>query len=206
MLAIADYADSAKEQVWDYIPTGAQSLLDVGCWKGAFGAAMKARGMHVWGIEPNPDAAAVAATRLDSVTVGSFPDDAPAGPFDVVTFIDVVEHFVDPWQAIRDTRRLLAPGGVVVAMIPNVRHISALYPLLVKGRWDYADIGVLDRTHVRFFTRATARELFSSNGYAVQKLDAVNLDVGKAGRLLRVLGKRGTEFRALHYMILAQKD
>jgi SAM-dependent methyltransferase len=82
--------------------------------------------------------------------------------FDVILCLDVLEHMVNPWGAVdRLVSRYLAPGGALVVSLPNVRHYSVVLPLLLQGRWDYQDAGLLDRTHLRFFTRDTALRLLS---------------------------------------------
>jgi 2-polyprenyl-3-methyl-5-hydroxy-6-metoxy-1,4-benzoquinol methylase len=172
------YLDSPREEVQVHVPPSARRVLDVGCWQGAFGAALKERrpGTVVWAIESDADAASVAASRLDRVIVGSFPSDAPKDErFDVVTFLDVLEHLVDPWEALRRARELLKPDGAVVAAIPNVRHFQVLLPLLVGGRWEYQESGLLDRTHLRFFTRLTMLDLFATSGYCVDEIDPANV-------------------------------
>ena len=203
-----DYLDGPREDVQPFIPHGALRIFDVGCRQGGFGASLKTQRPDrvVWAMEPNPAAAAVAAERLDKVIVGSFPADAPTGQlFDAVTFLDVIEHLMDPWQAVREARTLLAPDGVVVAAIPNIRYFGALYPLLVHGRWDYTKTGLLDRTHLRFFTRATAVELFESNSYTIERIAPVNVArEGKEVWLLARFGRRTEEFRALHYVVVAR--
>jgi SAM-dependent methyltransferase len=204
----AKYLDQPRREVHEYIPPDASHILDVGCWMGGFGASIKASRPErvVWGIEPNAEAAEVASRRLDRVIVGTFPSEAPLGQlFSAVTFIDVVEHFLDPWGAIREAGSLLAPGGVVVAAIPNIRHAEAVYPLLVRGRWDYSDSGLLDQTHLRFFTRATAVELFESSGYEVVRVAPVNMsykafDMGFVARM----SKWCEELFAHHYVVVAR--
>lgn len=182
-----------------------QRLLDVGCSWGRFASEVAAaHGAEAWGIEPDPETAEVAATRLDRVIVGRFPDDIPSGEtFDCVTFTDVLEHLVDPVAALAAARATLRPGGHVVASIPNVRHRSVLVPLLKAGRFDYVEAGILDRTHLRFFTRATMREMFESNGWHVERQEAVNVTpaTGKWRFLRAVPG--GEEFFAQQYVIVA---
>ena len=202
------YVDQPRTEVKPFIPADTVRVLDVGCWRGGFGASLKADQPNrlVWGIEPDLEAAKVAAGRLDHVIVGSFPGDAPQGQlFTTITFIDVIEHFVDPWLALREARRLLSADGVVVAAIPNIRHIEALYPLVVHGRWDYRPAGLLDRTHLRFFTRATAVELFEATGYEVVRVAPVNVACG--GRNMRSIARLGRwceELVALHYVVVAR--
>src|SRR5262249_40065500 len=95
--------------------------------------------------------------------------------FDCIVFADILEHLVDPWGTLASYCRFLSPEGVVVASIPNVRNIALLYDVMVRGRWQYADSGYLDRTHLRFFTGAEISELFAGAGLALQRID-VNRD------------------------------
>ena len=207
------YPDADRSSVVAFVPVAATRVLDVGCWQGAFGAELKRRrpGLSVVGIEADPQAAEVASSRLDRVIAGRFPVDvAPEdGPFDCVVFNDVLEHLVDPWEALRRTRALLSDSGTVVAVIPNIRHVRAVVPLVVRGRWDYADTGLLDRTHLRFFTRSTMIELFETTGYAVESITAQDVsDVGLRGLAMRLalapFGRAHSEgLRARHYAVVA---
>ena len=109
------------------------------------------------------------------MTCGFFPDDLPAGgTYDCIVFNDVLEHVVDPWSMLDRAKERLAPGGRIVASIPNVRHYIVVRNLALRGRWDYADWGVLDRTHLRFFTRASIEELFESADMAIETLAPIN--------------------------------
>jgi SAM-dependent methyltransferase len=163
------YWSEARGHVADLIPDSARRILDVGCNDGTFGAGVLARrpGREVWGIEPHDLDAEAAAHRLTGVAHGFYPDvlDEIPGSFDCISFNHVLEHMVDPWNALRVTRERLAPGGVVVGELPNVRHLPFLVDLAFRGRFDYADAGLLDRTHLRFFTRSSAHDLFATTGY-----------------------------------------
>jgi O-antigen biosynthesis protein len=206
-MAPGGYMESARPEIQPFVPTSAKRILDVGCWRGLMGAALKARdGRVVWGIEPDPDAADAAATVLDHVIVGTFPDDLPPSEqFDCVLFVDVLEHIADPWGALAATKRVLAPGGHVLASIPNIRHYSVLYPLLSRGQWNYVDAGILDRTHLRFFTRSSIERLFADAGYAITAVEPVNVGShGRVGHLLGLLGRHTVDFRAQQFVVLAQ--
>ena len=133
---------------------------------------------YLLGIESVPSQAAYAREHgaYDEVITGYFPQVLavdPAQTFDLVTFNDVLEHIIDPWATLRETLTYLNPGGKVIATVPNIRYAPVLWQLL-KGRWDYTDIGTLDRTHVRFFTRATMIEMFEGAGYRVQSCVGAN--------------------------------
>lgn len=167
------YYANPRPDVEPSIPRGARSALDVGCSRGGFGATLrKTLGpqARLVGVEAVAAAAeeARAAGMFDEVVDGYFPD-ALAGrteKFDAVFFNDVLEHIVDPWQVLLDVKDVLAPSGVVVAAIPNVQYLPVVVDLF-KGQWVYTDESILDRTHVRFFTRSTMVDMFEATGYEV---------------------------------------
>jgi 2-polyprenyl-3-methyl-5-hydroxy-6-metoxy-1,4-benzoquinol methylase len=111
----------------------------------------------------------------DRVIDGFFPEDLPEeeGPFDLVCFNDVLEHVIDPWQMVSDTRSLLTPDGVIMASIPSIQFFPVVLQLL-RGRWDYHDAGTLDRTHLRFFTRITMVEMFENADFTVIGCHGIN--------------------------------
>jgi hypothetical protein len=98
-------------------------------------------------------------------------------------FNDVLEHMVAPEQALRYARSLLVPGGVVVASIPNIGNYGTVWQLLYHGRWDYEDAGVLDRTHLRFFTKSSIRKMFESERYSTKSIHGINAYVNGSTRL-----------------------
>jgi SAM-dependent methyltransferase len=153
------------------VPDGAR-VLDVGCSTGYLAAELTARGCHVVGVEGDPQAAAQARERCELVVVGDVEDPAVRDELprdmDVLLLADVLEHLRDPWGALTALRGLLAPGGRAVVSVPNVGHWTARRAL-ARGRFPYADHGLFDRTHLRFFTRASARELARGAGFDVER-------------------------------------
>lgn len=93
---------------------------------------------------------------------------AERGPFSLILCLDILEHLRDPWAAVAALHKSLAPGGAILASIPNVRNYAALVPLLIRNDWQLADSGILDRTHLRFFVRRTAIELMTSSGLELE--------------------------------------
>ena len=150
------------------MPDGAR-VLDVGCATGYLAAELVRRGCRVTGVEADPLAAQRARTHCAAVVVGDVEDPGCRGeladlaPFDVVLCGDVLEHLRDPWSALR---ALAALGTRVVLSVPNVAHWTGRRAL-ARGRFPYAEHGLFDRTHLRFFTLASARELAEGAGLAV---------------------------------------
>jgi SAM-dependent methyltransferase len=177
----ADYFAEARPEMLSFVPANCRRLLDVGCGTGTFGASLKqSRQIEVWGVEPFASAAAIAADRLDRVIIGPFgPEtDVPAGAFDCIVFNDVLEHMVAPERALRYAKLLLSAGGTILASIPNVRYFPFMWQLGVRGNWEYGDCGILDRTHLRFFTKSSILRLFQNEGYAVRSISGINPYMG----------------------------
>ena len=148
-----------------------KTVLEVGCATGYFTKVLAERGCKVVGMELDPDAAKVAEQWAERVVVGNA-DDAEAWDlvddesFDVITFGDVLEHLGDPLAVLRTAVRKLKPTGFVVTSLPNVAHGDVRLSLL-HGAFRYRETGLLDRTHVRFFTLETTRELLREAGLVV---------------------------------------
>lgn len=188
------YYQHARPEVLALIPSTASRVLDVGCAAGALGRSLKERqACSVTGIEYVADVALQAKVHLDHVLTGEALEamkTLPKGSFDCIVFADVLEHLVEPERCLAEASRLLTPGGTVVASIPNVRHWSVIKDLL-EGRWDYQDEGILDRTHLRFFTRDSVVRMFTDAGFNVSGLSGtvllgVDVPPGLADMLVRM--------------------
>lgn len=148
-------------------------VLDVGCGTGSVSKIIvEITGAELTGIEPDSQRAAVARARGINVIQGLFDEKiiADLGKFDVVVFADVLEHLPDPSSALRLAHRVLIPNGAVVASIPNIAHWSVRLDLL-RGRFDYQPYGIMDATHLRWFTEKSVRGLFESSGYQIERID-----------------------------------
>jgi SAM-dependent methyltransferase len=160
ILANAQYPDFANPELLEKIPLNAATILDVGCAQGALGADYLRRNprARVLGIDLDPIAAATAAARIGEVFCGDveanpMPFDVPEG-IDCIVYGDVLEHMVDPWKLLAAQVPYLKPDGTVVVCMPNVEHWTMVAKLLA-GSFDYEDMGLLDRTHLRWFTPRT---------------------------------------------------
>lgn len=177
----ADYFRYPRPEMASFVPVHCRRILDVGCADGTFGEALKrTRGVEVWGVEPTRSAAAAAKAKLDTVVEGVFdPQIAlPVRSFDCILFNDVLEHMFAPELALRYARELLAPGGIIVASIPNIRSFPTIWQLIFHGCWEYQDAGVLDKTHLRFFTKSSILGMFEREGFALETVSGINAYMG----------------------------
>ena len=140
-------------------------VLDVGCGFATTAQRIREKGNRVWGIESSAEAAAVARKRIDRVIEADLqePDAIGEQRFDAIIFADVLEHLPWPIGVLTRYVKLLKPTGSVIVSLPNVGLWSVRLSLMF-GRFQYADSGVLDRTHLRFFTRSTALEMLRAAG------------------------------------------
>ncbi len=195
------YYSYVRPEIVERVPVTAARVLDIGCGAGALGAALKQRQeCEVWGIESDPGAAEAAQAHLDRVLpfdvermverIGVLPtDDGARADFDCIIMGDVLEHLREPAQVLAWARMLLAEDGVLLVSIPNARHWTVVAGL-IEGGWTYEAAGLLDRTHLRFFTRREARCLLDAQGFAVSEETAVRgegfaewEDAGKPGEV-----------------------
>jgi predicted TPR repeat methyltransferase len=173
------YYARARPDMLLLVPENARRVLDIGCGAGLVGAALKQRQVcHVTGIELFADAAMHANRVLDLAICGdamqvlrALPDQA----YDCVLLLDVIEHVGDSAELLRRAAAKLTREGTLLLSVPNVGHWSVIQGLL-QGRWDYADQGVLDRTHLRFFTLRSLYELLQETGLQVVRVTSTRID------------------------------
>jgi 2-polyprenyl-3-methyl-5-hydroxy-6-metoxy-1,4-benzoquinol methylase len=185
------YFRNVRSEILPLLPSAVDRVMEIGCGAGYTLEHLRRTGRCKWtcGVELFPDAARVARQRVDEVYEGNIEQiDIPVPPrsIDAILCLDVLEHLIDPWSAIRKLDPLLSPTGVLIASIPNVRHYSVVLPLLFKGKWEYTPSGLLDRTHLRFFTKSSAIALLESSGLRVDEAHAV-LQTNRTARVLNAL-------------------
>jgi SAM-dependent methyltransferase len=164
-----DYYDGFNERSFAAVPSWAKRILEVGCARGRLGHELKLQdpSRYVAGVEQDPDAAEVAGERLDDVFVLDVQIDTPPiehGSIDCLLLGDVLEHLLDPEDVLRRYRELLSPDGIVLISVPNIQHFSVIKNLL-RGDFMYQPSGLLDSTHLRFFTYMTFAKLMLDAGF-----------------------------------------
>ncbi|MGB5749031.1 MAG: glycosyltransferase, partial [Desulfobacterales bacterium] len=172
------YYGYARPEIQALVSPKAKKILDIGCGAGVLGKELKDRQKCcVAGIEYAPEAATKAETALDRVYMGDAVKIMPEiqeNSFDTIIMADFLEHIANPEKILSEVKRILIPGGRLVLSIPNVRHWSVIKDLL-EGRWEYRDAGILDKTHLRFFTWQSILSLLNSAGYHIESYSGTYL-------------------------------
>ena len=180
---IPAYYRYIRPEIITVIPSDVIKILDVGCAAGVTGKFLKEQNPRrkVVGIEINEEAFYYANQYLDLAfndDVESFEPPFQKGEFDGIIFADVLEHLKDPWRIAKRYATFLKPGGVMVASIPNIRHLPTLTKVLEQGIWQYEEVGILDRTHLRFFTKKTFLELLKQANIVCQSITYLGGEAG----------------------------
>ncbi len=176
----ANYYQNIRHDVLPFIPKRAKKVLEIGCGEGKFGECLKQQqNAEVWGVEPVKQHANNAKKVLDKVLVGGVEANLsrlPTNYFDLIVANDVLEHLVDPYYVLVKLSRTLKKGGVIVSSIPNMRNFHIIHGLTVGKNWEYQESGILDKTHLRFFTTNSIQNMFKNHGYKVIKHEGINED------------------------------
>jgi 2-polyprenyl-3-methyl-5-hydroxy-6-metoxy-1,4-benzoquinol methylase len=172
-LDLSELNDSRTKQIL-MIGEG-KRVIEFGCSTGYISRILKQRGCYVVGIEIDPEAAEKAMQVCDRVVVGDLDQLDVAGElggetFEVGLFGDVIEHLRFPQRLLVQARGLLVPGGYIVISVPNIAHAS-IRLMLLKGEFSYEEFGILDDTHLKYFTRKSIEDLLESCGYVVEETD-----------------------------------
>ena len=183
------------------------NVLEIGCGNGSTGHLLKKekKAARVYGIEINEKLKTEAAKNLDKIIIGDiekielpFENDF----FDCIILADVLEHLNDPWSVLSKIKPFLKTGGIVLASIPNVQHWSVLFNL-IKGKWEYKDEGILDNTHIRFFTRKSLVKMFDEPGFEIKKINS------SMGKMIRFINSISfcllNNIFSFRYLVLAEK-
>jgi 2-polyprenyl-3-methyl-5-hydroxy-6-metoxy-1,4-benzoquinol methylase len=172
------YFSSERQEILSFVPARRTRVLEVGCGEGRFVGALTGV-QESWGIEPS-SAAIVAKDLLTRVLQCGFDEGEAHLPhryFDLVICNDVIEHLPDYSSFLSRITKYIAPGGMMIGSIPNVRFYKNMLEYLLEKDWAYVDFGVLDRTHLAFFTPKSFRRALQEHGFKVVRLKGINADI-----------------------------
>ncbi len=173
------------------------------------GEALIRRGCEVTGIEQSPVLAAEGRQRLDRLIEADVEKLAaegadPGGPFDCVVMADVLEHLRDPWLVVRWAAGLVDEGGSLVISVPNIRHAQLFWSIVMRRTWPYRDVGIFDRTHLRWFAYGNLAGLLEGTDFEIVELHRTFWLTHDDSRLNRYASKF-RDFGTLQFMFRAKR-
>ena len=203
------YFESQREDMLQYIPHNTKTSLEFGCGTGGFSALVKTTfEAEAWAVEINEEIAQEAAKKLDRVIIGDAMEslnEITDHYFDCIILFDILEHLYDPTSLLGALKTKLSHEGVIVASIPNIRYYSTLKQLVIHGNWDYTDQGILDRTHLRFFTRKSMVKMFNSLDYRILQMDGIHPTPSRTFKILNTLLLNSiSDVRYKHFAIVVK--
>ncbi|MFH1967837.1 MAG: class I SAM-dependent methyltransferase, partial [bacterium] len=162
-----------RDDFLSLIPKGVEKILDVGCGEGNLSIKLREKGIEVVGIERDEKSYNSAKENINKVffaDVEKFQLPFPIGYFNCIIYADILEHLICPLAVLKNHRDFLNDSGYIIASIPNIRYYKIMTRLFLGGSWDYVDKGILDRSHLRFFTLINIKELFADAGYEIVEI------------------------------------
>lgn len=177
------YYQKNRKVMTPLLPKQYSRVLEIGCGEGNFRGNLSQEHEY-WGVEPVESAATIASKQLDKVLIGTYQEmlnQIPNDYFDLVICNDVIEHMVDHDEFFQSIKKKIKKDGYLVASIPNVRYLLNLFEILVKKDWEYKNEGILDRTHLRFFTKKSLNRTITDNGFVIDEFMEINPYRGGSG-------------------------
>lgn len=170
------YHEGVRVEILDFVPKKYAKVLEIGCGRGGFRNNLSSD-CEYWGIEPYEKVANTAIEKLDKVLVGTFDevfDEIPNDYFDLIICNDVIEHMVDHHSFYKKIRTKCTEDAYMIGSIPNVRYVMNLFELLIQKNWQYKEEGILDKTHLCFFTLQSIHHDFKVFNFKIEELHGIN--------------------------------
>lgn len=204
-----EYYHSNREDMLKYVPPGIKTSLEFGCGCGGFSALVKDKfDAETWAVEINEEAAHKAEKILDKVInsdAAKSLDDIPENYFDCIILFDILEHLLHPSALLHDLKNKLSDKGVIIASIPNIRYYRTFIDLVIHGNWDYKDHGILDSTHLRFFTYKSILKMLKTLDFKILTLEGIHPTSSRTFKILNLLLLNSIkDIRYKHFAMVVQ--
>ncbi len=183
---ITEYYSSVRYEIEHLLPDFSKNALDIGCGDGSTLNWLKSNNKceKIYGVDISEDSCLKAQKILDEAININVEDDLdffPGKQFDLILILDTLEHLINPWDFLKKVKNKLSNNGSIIISIPNIRHYSIIKNLIIKGEWNYQKSGILDSTHLRFFTKKSLIKLFEESNLKINKFKKYPIDFkGKA--------------------------
>ncbi|MGL4347508.1 MAG: class I SAM-dependent methyltransferase [Chitinophagaceae bacterium] len=184
------YYSQQRTEVLSFVPKTSKNILDVGCGFGVFAKSLKTPERNIWGTDILNDVEQQASKNCDTFILGDFTKSYhlfPKNYFDCIICNDVLEHILDPADVLRHCKSLLTEKGIIICSIPNFIYYLNLKQVILKKDFKYAESGILDRTHLRFFTKKSINRLFKECNYKLIKQKGINPTKSPIAPILSIL-------------------
>ncbi|MDT8302796.1 MAG: class I SAM-dependent methyltransferase [Sedimentisphaerales bacterium] len=203
------YYQSNREDMLQYVLPGTKTSLEFGCGCGGFSALVKEKyNAETWAVEINEEAAHEAEKKLDKV-INSDADESleniPEHYFDCIILFDILEHLLNPSALLSALKNKLSDKGIIIASIPNIRYYRTFVDLVIHGNWDYKDHGILDRTHLRFFTYKSIVKMLNFLNFEILVLEGIHPTSSRTFKILNlVLLNSISDIRYKHFAMVVK--
>ena len=171
------YFQHSRPEMKEFLPSEYKNVLEIGCGEGIFRSNLTSDINELWGIEPSNDAARKAEMNGYKVLHGNFGDvfhDLPNNHFDLIVCNDVIEHMIDHDKFFHQIKEKMSGNASIIGSIPNIRYYKTLRSLIFGRDWRYTDAGILDYTHLRFFTEKSLKRTLESHDYQIKMFKGIN--------------------------------
>ncbi len=203
------YHFSSRHDLIRLIPPQAENILEVGCAGGMTGKALREKGFkEIIGIEINEEVVQTGRSYYDQLIIGDVEEvhlPFEKEHFDCILYGDVLEHLMDPWQVLKKHHTFLKKGGIIICSIPNIRHYRIIKKLFFNGKWEYTEDGIMDKTHLRFFTLDSIRRMLGEAGFEIKRITKSSSGAYWLKLLNRLLGNQFIDFLVRQYIVEAVK-
>ncbi len=176
MNELNNYYNNNRQEMLDFLPDSYTKVLEIGCGRGRFKDNLE-NSCEYWGVEQNEGVGKKAKDKLYKVIIGDFMEineQLPNEYFDLIICNDIVEHIDDYNLFLKILKKKMNVDAHIIGSIPNVRFYSNLIRLFIFKDWKYVDDGILDRTHLRFFTKKSLIRTFKNNNFSIKKFYGIN--------------------------------
>lgn len=169
--------NTSFSKIFSLIPSNSKNILDIGCASGYLGKYIKSKykSIPITGLDNNKEDIKIAKKNLDEALIFNlesdiFPERFKKNKFDVVILADILEHLINPEKLLQNLHQIITSNSTLIISIPNIVHQSTIINL-INRKWEYTDTGILDKTHLKFFSRQSICQLLKQNGFVIEKID-----------------------------------